>query len=104
MDSSIAARPAVLSEESKVEPTGRRPPSSNSGKKLQQTQQSRSPMTSSSPTSSSVMPSINSEVTRQAIEEQIRERAYQLFIERGSRDGHAVQDWLDAELELLANR
>jgi hypothetical protein len=39
-----------------------------------------------------------------SIEEQIRDRAYQLYMQRGYRDGHAVQDWLDAEFELHANR
>jgi hypothetical protein len=34
----------------------------------------------------------------------IRERAYELYVQRGSHDGYAEQDWLDAELELLSNR
>ena len=34
----------------------------------------------------------------------IRERAYELYVQRGYRDGYAEQDWLDAELELLSNR
>jgi Protein of unknown function (DUF2934) len=32
--------------------------------------------------------------------EQIAERAYQLYEERGGEDGHALEDWLKAELEL----
>jgi hypothetical protein len=39
-----------------------------------------------------------------SVEQQIRERAYELYLLRGSQDGHAEQDWLDAEYEILANR
>jgi hypothetical protein len=34
-------------------------------------------------------------------EEAIRERAYELYERRGRVDGHAVEDWLTAEAELL---
>jgi hypothetical protein len=34
--------------------------------------------------------------------EQIRERAYQLYEERGRLDGFAEGDWLQAEAEILA--
>jgi hypothetical protein len=33
-------------------------------------------------------------------EEHIRERAYEIYIERGGADGHAAADWLQAEIEL----
>jgi len=33
-------------------------------------------------------------------EEAIRERAYELYEQRGRLDGHAVEDWLAAEAEL----
>jgi hypothetical protein len=33
-------------------------------------------------------------------EEAIRERAYELYEQRGRVDGHAVEDWLAAEAEL----
>ena len=33
-------------------------------------------------------------------EEAIRQRAYQLYEQRGRVDGHAVEDWLAAEAEL----
>ena len=33
-------------------------------------------------------------------QEQIEERAYRLYLERGCEDGHAVEDWLAAEQEL----
>ena len=54
-------------------------------------------------------PAANSERLRSAsnqltatpeLEEQIRERAYQLFLERGGQGGNAEQDWLRAEAEL----
>lgn len=31
----------------------------------------------------------------------IRERAYELFVQRGSEPGHDLDDWLQAERELL---
>lgn len=34
------------------------------------------------------------------LEERIRLRAYELYEERGRRDGHAIEDWLRAEIEL----
>jgi hypothetical protein len=37
-------------------------------------------------------------------EEEIRERAYQRFLQRGSGHGDDFQDWLEAERELKANR
>ena len=33
--------------------------------------------------------------------EQIAARAYQLYLERGRADGHDVDDWLQAEYELM---
>ena len=33
-------------------------------------------------------------------EEQIRVRAYELYVARGGEDGHDVEDWLDAEAEV----
>ena len=36
------------------------------------------------------------------LEEQIRLRAYQLYIERGNESGSEVDDWLQAEEELAA--
>jgi len=36
------------------------------------------------------------------IEEQIRQRAYVLYVGRGQADGSAVDDWLKAEEEVLA--
>jgi hypothetical protein len=34
-------------------------------------------------------------------EEQIRARAYQIFLERGGQPGHDIDDWLQAEYELM---
>ena len=33
-------------------------------------------------------------------EEQIRERAYELYVARGGEDGHDMEDWLEAEAEI----
>lgn len=32
--------------------------------------------------------------------EDIAARAFELYLERGAEDGHAIRDWLDAEAEL----
>jgi hypothetical protein len=37
-------------------------------------------------------------------EERIRVRAYELYEKRGRRDGHALEDWLQAEAELTERR
>ena len=34
-------------------------------------------------------------------EEAIRERAYELYQQRGRQDGQAIEDWLAAEAELM---
>jgi hypothetical protein len=34
-----------------------------------------------------------------SLEQQIRNRAYQLYEERGREDGHELEDWLRAEAE-----
>jgi hypothetical protein len=34
-------------------------------------------------------------------EEQIRLRAYQIYLEHGCRPGHDIDDWLQAEYELM---
>ena len=36
------------------------------------------------------------------LEEQIRQRAYELFVERGKQSGSELKDWLQAESEILA--
>lgn len=39
---------------------------------------------------------------RSDLNELIRQRAYELYLERGSEDGHAAEDWLRAEAEVRA--
>jgi len=87
MSTNIATRPAPLTDDnenkSKVDPTQRkRSKSIAANQQLTATPQ----------------------VIHRNIEEQIRDRAYQLYLERGARDGHELEDWLDAEFELHANR
>jgi hypothetical protein len=38
------------------------------------------------------------------IEEQIRQRAYQFYEGRGRADGNAMDDWLQAEEDVLGSR
>jgi hypothetical protein len=38
------------------------------------------------------------------LEAKIRERAYQLYLERGNASGHENEDWLRAEREILARQ
>lgn len=38
------------------------------------------------------------------LEERIRVRAYELYEKRGKRDGHALDDWLQAEAELMERK
>ena len=35
------------------------------------------------------------------LEQAIRQRAYQLYVERGLAQGHAIDDWLQAETEIV---
>lgn len=35
-------------------------------------------------------------------EQEIRNRAYEIYLQRGAQPGHEVQDWLQAERELTA--
>lgn len=41
--------------------------------------------------------------SRSDVEERIRERAYNLFLERGGKHGYAEEDWLRAEAEILGH-
>ena len=36
-------------------------------------------------------------------EQRIRQRAYELYLQRGHEEGHAEEDWLKAEQEILSN-
>lgn len=40
----------------------------------------------------------------QSQEEKIRFRAYELFLKRGGHHGHDLEDWLQAEAELLRSK
>lgn len=37
------------------------------------------------------------------LEQRIRERAYELYEQRGREDGFAEQDWLQAEAEMISS-
>jgi hypothetical protein len=37
------------------------------------------------------------------LEEQIRQRAYQIYLQRDAQDGSELDDWLQAEAELQAH-
>jgi hypothetical protein len=37
------------------------------------------------------------------VERKVRERAQQLYHERGQEDGHALKDWVQAEAEVVGN-
>ena len=39
----------------------------------------------------------------QMVERKVRSRAQQLYETRGQEDGHALQDWVQAESEVLGN-
>jgi len=39
----------------------------------------------------------------QMLERRVRERAQQLYDERGQQDGRALEDWIKAESEILEN-
>jgi len=39
-----------------------------------------------------------------SLEEQIRQRAYELYVQRGSESGSPMDDWLQAEREILASQ
>ncbi len=39
-----------------------------------------------------------------SLDEQVRERAHQIFMERGGQDGSDWDDWLEAEEEILSAR
>ena len=48
------------------------------------------------------VPSMSRAIPREPImEHAIRLRAYELYVQRGRSEGHAIDDWLAAEAELL---
>ena len=38
------------------------------------------------------------------LEEEIRRRAFEIYVDRGREDGHDLDDWLLAEAEVLGSR
>ena len=49
-----------------------------------------------------ILPSENDSISYSAItEDDIARRAYALYLARGGQEGHDVEDWLQAERELL---
>ena len=57
--------------------------------------------TSAMPTAPMEKPANESYVERQ---DRVRSRAYEIYLERGGQDGHALDDWLRAESELVPRR
>jgi len=53
---------------------------------------------------SSSHPSTSHPESQALTEELVRQRAYQLYEERGREDGHDLDDWLRAEAEMLGKR
>jgi hypothetical protein len=48
--------------------------------------------------------SILNKMLDRSVQDRIRDRAYELYLQRGCQDGRAAADWYEAEEELLANR
>ena len=44
---------------------------------------------------------VEDELPEPRLEDQIRLRAYELYVRGGQRDGHELTDWLQAEREVL---
>jgi len=38
------------------------------------------------------------------LEEKVRQRAYELYLERGREEGHEAEDWIRAEAEVAAGQ
>jgi Protein of unknown function (DUF2934) len=47
-------------------------------------------------------PSVTTENQRAMSKDDVAHRAYELFLARGRVDGHDVEDWLEAERQLVA--
>lgn len=58
---------------------------------------------SNSPPSAAQKPAAPSRPASAPNRERIAARAFALYAERGYRDGRALEDWLEAEREVLAN-
>ena len=49
-------------------------------------------------------PAKGRQIEKLPLEEQIRRRAYELYIRRGNQSGSEFDDWLQAEEEILQSR
>ena len=63
-------------------------------KKSTSTRARKAPPRRSAKTAVAMLPSVD----------EIRQRAFEIFLERGGRPGDDLQDWLQAERELSQNR
>jgi len=52
------------------------------------------------PQSSTLTPKSDEPTVLVPIEQQIQQRAYELYEQRGRTDGHELDDWLQAECEI----
>jgi hypothetical protein len=56
----------------------------------------------STPRQTSTTPAVMKSTSE--LQDQIRRRAYELYEQRGSNDGHEVSDWLQAESEVAQQK
>ena len=52
-------------------------------------------------TATTKKPSTESKIETLPLEDQIRRRAYELYVQRGNESGSELDDWLQAEEEIL---
>jgi hypothetical protein len=62
-------------------------------------QQLKRPHTAKADTAQAAMPEL---IMSDDLRERIAKRAYEFYLERGCRQGCDVEDWVDAEREILA--
>jgi len=55
---------------------------------------------STDPTQPSVAAEERKRILQSTREQEIRNRAYEIYLQRGAQPGHEVEDWLQAEREL----
>ena len=42
------------------------------------------------------------QLSMQQVEDRIRVRAYEIYEDRGRKDGHALEDWVEAKAQVLS--
>jgi hypothetical protein len=52
--------------------------------------------------STSVVVNKAGDLSAENLQQQVRLRAYEIYVSRGKQEGHALDDWLQAETEILA--